>query len=199
MKAAATTIALAAVLWSGVAGAQTEPDPTTGFASPETPAAGAPGLGAPGQYVLTMGAFTGQHFLFHKQGDAWQLSLQPALDYFLTSRFSVGALVRYTHLSGGAGTGANDDGTNAFSLGARAGAHFAVNSQFSVWPMGGLIFDWRSVNHSSSTNTWLALWAPVLFHPAPHFFAGLGPTFQLGLTGDGANQFGIDSMLGGWF
>lgn len=195
-----TGLVLAAALSLGGANARAQDD-SGGFASPETTGttAGVPGLGGTGQWVLTMGAFTGQHFLFHKQGSAWQLQLQPALDYFLTSRFSVGGLIRYGHTSGGAGTGANSNGTNAFSIGARGGAHFPFNAQFSVWPMAGLVLDWLSVNHNSSTNTWLALWSPVLFHPAGHFFAGLGPSFQLGLSGSGANQFGIDSMLGGWF
>jgi hypothetical protein len=198
VKRAAIVFALVSL--AGAARAETDSSTESGgFANPETATAGAPGLGGTGQWVLTMGAFTGEHFLFHKQGSAWELQLQPALDYFLTPRFSVGGLVRYGHISGGAGTGANDDGTNLFSIGARGGAHFGITSQFSVWPMAGLIFDWRSVNHDSSTNTWLALWAPVLFHPAGHFFVGLGPSFQLGLTGDGANQLGIDSMLGGWF
>lgn len=168
-----------------------------GFASPEPTTTAAPGLGATGQWVLTMGSGTDEHFFFHKQGSAWQLQLQPALDYFLTPIVSVGGIIRYGHSSGGGGT--NASGTNSFGVGARAGAHFMLNGQFSVWPMAGLLLDWVSANHSSSTNTWLALWAPVLFHPAPHFFAGLGPTFRLGLTGDGANQFGIDTMLGGWF
>jgi hypothetical protein len=55
------------------------------------------------------------------------------------------------------------------------------------------------VNNTTSTNTWLTIYVPFLFHLAPHFFVGLGPSAQLHLSGGGGNEWGLDSMLGGWF
>jgi hypothetical protein len=193
-------VLLAFLMLGGVARGATEASTESdGFAPSAAAAETGPALGAPGQFVLTMGARTGEHALYNKQGSAWQLQLQPALDYFLTSRFSVGGIIGYRHATGGAGTGANADGFDVFTVGGRGGANFAINPLFSLWPMAGLFLDYLTVNHNSTTNTWLALMVPVLFHPAPHFFAALGPSYEVNLSGPASNQFGIHTMLGGWF
>jgi hypothetical protein len=48
-----------------------------------------------------------------------------------------------------------------------------------------------------------AAFAPLLFHPANHFFLGLGPSFALDLFGSGsapkATVFGLRSLVGGYF
>jgi hypothetical protein len=166
---------------------------TGGFApAAETAAA----FGAVGQIALSLGATADEHFFFHKSGGNWQLQLAPAADTFIAPHLSVGGAVSYRHDSGG---GMNATGTDAFGLAARVGYAFAINERFSVWPLGGLAVDHTSVNHGSSTNTWLTVYAPLLFHPAPHFFAGVGPSFRVNLSGPGGNEFGLDSLLGGWF
>jgi opacity protein-like surface antigen len=168
-----------------------------GFATPAT--AGPTGFGALGQYVISMGATTDEHLFIHgESGGAWQLQLSPALDYFIAPRVSVGGVVGYRHASGGGG-GTNSDGSNRFTLGARAGYDLDINDRFGFWPMAGLYFDRASANHNSVTNTWVGVYAPVLFHVAPHFFAGLGPSLQLNLSGPNGNEFGVDSLIGGWF
>jgi opacity protein-like surface antigen len=164
---------------------------TAGFAPVAEPAAG---FGGMGQLVLSMGPTTDEHLFFHKDGGGWQLQLAPAADYFLAAHISVGAIVRYGHTSGGG----NTPGSDTFGLTARAGYAFGINERFGVWPLGGLSVGHSSAGHTSSTSTSVILYAPFMFHPAPHFFVGLGPSFRLKLSGDG-NQFGIDSMLGGWF
>ena len=68
-----------------------------------------------------------------------------------------------------------------------------------MWPLGGLELSYASQNHTSSTHTALVVYVPVLFHPAPHFFVGAGPSFQFDLSGPMSNIYGIDSFLGGWF
>jgi hypothetical protein len=162
------------------------------------PAATGTGFGAPGQFVFSMGPTTDQHLFFHKEGGAWQLQLSPALDYFVTARLAVGGVLGYTHDSGGAGTGANANGTDTFRLGVRASTNLDINDRFSVWPLGGLFYSHTSQNHNSTNDTWIELYVPFLFHLAPHFFVGVGPSFQLYLHGPD-NQYGIDSVLGGWF
>jgi hypothetical protein len=170
-----------------------------GFAPAAATSAGT-GFGQTGQFVVSMGLTSGQHAFFHKQsGGGWQLGLSPSLDYFLMPRFSVGGLVAYTHASGGAGMTVNASGSNFFKLGGRAGYNLDLTERFSVWPLGGFFLDYTSVNHTSNTNTSLFLYAPFLWHIAPHFFGGLGPSFQLNVTGPATNQIGVDSMIGGWF
>jgi hypothetical protein len=176
--------------------ARAEPE-AAGFA-PAAPTGS--GFGAPGQIVLSMGATTDEHFFFHKQsGGGWQLQLSPALDYFLTARVAVGGVVGFRHTSGGAGTGANANGTDRILLGARGSTNLEINDRFGFWPLVGLYFDRTSADHVSTTNTWLGFYAPFLFHVAPHFFVGAGPSFQLNLSGPDGNQYGLDSVLGGWF
>ena len=101
-------VLLAFLMLEGMALAATEASTESdGFAPSAAAAETGPALGASGQFVLTMGARTGEHALYNKQGSAWQLQLQPALDYFVTARFSVGGILGYRHATGGAGTPAH--------------------------------------------------------------------------------------------
>jgi len=50
----------------------------------------------------------------------------------------------------------------------------------------------------STSHTYLGIFAPFLYVPAPHFFIGLGPTFNQGLSGGTGQDFGLDFMIGGW-
>ncbi len=193
----ATTLALAALLASPLARAAADSAETSGGFAPATEAAG--GFGAADQLALSLGATADEYFLFHKSGGAWQFQLAPAADYFVVPHVSVGGVVAYAHGSGGAGTGTNGLGSDKLRIAGRAGYALAINDHFGVWPLVGLALDYLSANHASQTDTWLTLYAPVLFHPAPHFFVGLGPNFQFHLTGHLATEYGVDSVLGGWF
>jgi hypothetical protein len=198
----AATIALAALLAAPLARAEsTEPAAETtsgGFAPAATDAASS--FGAVGQLALSIGATNGEHFFFHKSGGGgWQLEIAPAADYFFYPHVSVGGIFAYGHDSGGGGAGTSGLGSDSISIGARAGYALAFNDKFGVWPLAGIRLDYRSANHASSTDTFIPLYVPVLFHPAPHFFAGLGPNVQFHLSGQGNGAWGIDSMLGGWF
>jgi hypothetical protein len=194
--------ALALLSFGGTAAAvETEGENAGGgFAPAAAPRGATTGFGMPGQFVLSMGFTAGEHLFFHKQsGGGWQLGLQPALDYFIIPRLSVGGLVGYEHDSGGAGMATNGAGRDAVRVGGRVGFNFDFNDLFSVWPLGGLFVSYESANHTSTTNTWIGLFAPLLFHPGTHFFVGAGPSFLLDLSGPMTNQYGIDSFLGGWF
>jgi hypothetical protein len=200
---AALTLALSMVAGAAHAAVTTDGLPPAaetggGFAPAPASATDAAGsFGAVGQLVLSLGATADEPFFFHKSGGAWQLQLAPAADYFLAPRLSVGGVLTYGHASGGAGT--NSLGSDTFRLAARAGYVFAFNDRFGVWPLGGLAVGYASANHASDTNTWLTIYVPALFHPAPHFFVGLGPSAQVHLSGHAGTAWGIDSMLGGWF
>ncbi len=165
-----------------------KPAPT--FA-PMVQAAG--GFGAPTQWVLTMStAPGGGSFFLHKvSGGTWAVNLQPALDYFLTDRVSVGGVVGIGHVSG-------DEGTTTVSLGARAGFNLNLIDRLGLWPTGGLFIAHTSLPHDSNTATSLALYAPFLYHLAPHLFVGAGPSFQHGLSGGDYTLYGLDVTIGGW-
>ena len=93
-----------------------------------------------------------------------------------------------------------DASSTKLDLGARIGYDLTIQDRIGVWPMAGLFVSYVSddASHSSNTATSLTLFAPFLYHPAPHFFVGLGPSFQLGLSGGDYKQYGLDFTLGGW-
>jgi hypothetical protein len=151
------------------------------------------GFAAVGQWVLTMRT-TGDdgYFFFHKpsQGD-WEISIHPAIDYFITSSVSVGGVVGYQHSSAATGT------TN-LDLGARAGFNININDNLGLWPAAGVSGHVASANHDSNTSTALQIFAPFLYHLVPHLFVGAGPSFSWQLSGGDGKVYGIDFVLGGW-
>jgi hypothetical protein len=195
MKTIAATLAFAslalAVIPSGRAHAEGD---AAGFAPAAVTGSG---FGAQGQIALSMGSTGGEYAFFHKNGGAWQLGVAPAADYFLAPRFSLGGVVAYTHTSGGGGT--NDNGTTTFRIAARAGYAFDFTDRIGVWPMGGVGFDVNNANHDTSTNTFVVLNVPFLYHLTQHLFVGLGPFADVRLTGNDDTAWGLDTLLGGWF
>ena len=155
------------------------------------------GFGAMGQLVLSLGGTADEHFFFHKSGGAWELHVAPSGDYFIAPRFSVGGVLAFDHSNGGGGT--NSQGTDTLRLAPRVGYSFDFNDRFGVWPLGGLAFGLVSFNHNTSLDTWLTLYVPFPLHLAPHFFVARGRRAQLHLSGDGGNEWGLDSLMGGWF
>jgi hypothetical protein len=191
--AATLAVALAAPL----ARAQSTPPAETasaGFA-PTADAAGA--FGVVGQLALSLGATNGPYLTFQKHGD-WTLEVAPAADYFLFPHISVGGVVDYRHDSNVGAPNTSGQAEDTFSIGARAGYALALNDRFSVWPLLGLRLDYRSQSHTSSTNTFLPIYVPALFHPAPHLFVGLGPNVDVHLSGNRNFGWGIGTILGGW-
>jgi hypothetical protein len=53
---------------------------------------------------------------------------------------------------------------------------------------------------NSSTHLGLVLSAPFLYHPARHFFLGIGPLLSVDATGDNKQTtFGAGFTIGGYF
>jgi hypothetical protein len=57
-----------------------------------------------------------------------------------------------------------------------------------------------------STDVGLLATAPVLWHPVPHFFVGVGPAFNYNFFGDSSHSLrpwysslGLTSLIGGYF
>src|SRR4030095_7730122 len=109
---------------------------------------------------------------FHKDspGD-WAISLHPAIDYFITSSVSLGAVVGYLHSPAATGT-------TVLDLGARPGFNLNINDHVGVWPNAGLSVKYASADHGSDTTTRFGIFAPFLYHLVPHLFVGLGPSFS---------------------
>ena len=139
-------------------------------------------------------------------GSTTNLTLRPAIDYFVVNNVSVGGFVGldYTSTSGAHST--------TFAIGPRVGYNFAFSERFSFWPKLGFSYSSSSTSVDttvtpgapssfSATGNHLALniFAPVMFHPVQHFFLGFGPALDTDLTGD-AKQTAIAGRLtiGGW-
>src|SRR6478736_6383672 len=133
-----------------------------------------------------------------------QLTLRPAVDYFVVNNVSVGGFLGldYSTASGAHAT--------TFAIGPRAGYNIAFSERFSFWPK--LVFSFSSVSVSGDasgpvpssytvdgSHLALNLFAPLMFHPVQHFFLGFGPALDTDLTGD-AKQTAIAGRLtiGGW-
>ncbi|MEI9937927.1 MAG: hypothetical protein WDO69_11980 [Pseudomonadota bacterium] len=137
-------------------------------------------------------------------GSTTNLTLRPALDYFVVNNVSVGGFLGLDY--------ASTSGAHAtrFAIGPRVGYNFAFSERFSFWPKLG--FSYSSSSTSGTTETpvppettasgshlALNVFAPVVFHPVQHFFLGFGPALDTDLTGD-AKQTTIAGRLtiGGW-
>jgi hypothetical protein len=126
------------------------------------------------------------------------------VDYFVIDYLSVGGFLGLEYNSTPAGS------STAFSLGPRVGYNIPFSRRFSVWPKVGLSIGHTSQDiddelagavgeDESNTSLQLNLFLPVMFHPVEHFFLGLGPAFDLDLTGDDkATILAVRLTLGGW-
>lgn len=137
-------------------------------------------------------------------GDTTTITLQPAVDYFVVENLSLGGFIGLDYST-------NDGGsTTRFSVGPRVGYNIRLSDLVSIWPKLGFSFATTStdidtpsedVTITTSENSGIALnlFAPIMFHPAPHFFAGFGPFLDTDLSGDDkVTVFGLKLTLGGW-
>ena len=177
-----------------MASAQEATRPEGGGAAP--PVAGA-GFGSSGQKVISVGAASDEHLFFHKtSGAGWQVHVAPGLDYFIVSHVSIGGVFAYTHTSG---NGTSTPTSNAIRFGARGGYSFDFNDRFGVWPLAGFSISWAATDKDSTTDTFFDGLVPFLYHPAQHFFVAAGPSLRIDLSGPTPNQYGFDSLIGGYF
>lgn len=143
------------------------------------------------------------------KGSTTTFQFAPAVDYFVIRNLSLGGSVLFNYSSAGSGH------STSFGIGPRAGYNFPLSDLVSVWPKAGLsiantsqtidvvnpVGNGTTTTSTSTSNTALALnlFVPLMFHPAPHFFAGFGPFLDTDLSGDAkATTFGGKLTLGGW-
>ena len=200
--------ALALSLFAGNALAQQPPPFAPPVLQPEQPPAASPSrsgtgaivageFGSPGQWVVSADL---QLSIIHaSSGGATSVLIQPALDYFLAPNFSVGGLISFAH------GGAASIGDNTIGFQVRAGYNLKINDTFSFWPRLGLGY-FRGTStfmgmDQSAYDIPLQIFAPVLWHVAPHLFIGLGPTLTTDLAATDSKQtfVGVQSTIGGYF
>jgi opacity protein-like surface antigen len=149
------------------------------------------GFGAVGQLVFDgTAAFS---IVKVKDGNTTFL-LRPAVDYFIIPNVTVGGVVAFSTQSG-------HFARTLIALGVRAGVNFNINDKLSIWPTGGFSYAHADISDGGgSSSSWaFNLYAPFLFHAAPHFFLGAGPFLDVGLSDNDTTAFGIQSVIGGWF
>ena len=167
-----------------------------GRASAQDPAAAAPmpagslgqGFGEQGQVVISGEMFTA----FQKTNNqGWAFNLQPAADFFLIPNVTVG---------GALGFGIGSDEQRAFRVAARAGFNFNVTEHVSVWGKAGITYGWRSEMGASASESFFNLFAPINYHIVPRVFIGVGPFYNLKMSGEfAATNYGLTSVVGAWW
>jgi hypothetical protein len=136
-------------------------------------------------------------------GSTTELTLRPAVDYFVANNISVGGFVGldYTSTSGAHST--------TFAIGPRVGYNLAFSERFSFWPKLGFSYSTSSTTGDptptgetrdvSGGHLALNIFAPVMFHPVQHFFLGFGPALDTDITGDGkVTKIAGRLTIGGW-
>jgi hypothetical protein len=168
--------------------------PSGGTAS-AFPGAAASSFGVAGEWVVSVQSYNAgsatPSFFFAKQASGGStLLIQPGLDYFIGNGISVGGVVGFGFTSG-------SPNTTTVTLGARAGFNQGLTEHVSFWPTVGI--DGSYIHNATSNSTAaLEVFAPFLYHVAPHFFLGAGPFLSYLVKGGPDTQYGLDFVIGGW-
>lgn len=129
--------------------------------------------------------------------DNFTIVLAPGADYFVKENLSVGAGIAFGQIF--------QSGEDATSLGGnvRLGYNLAYDEKISIWPKisAGIVYNKTTTFVFGPDGTFFQLggFAPVLYHPASHFFVGLGPNVDILLGDSSGISFGVRSIVGGYF
>lgn len=203
--------------WGGTTPEVRERGDASDGAKPEKTAEQA--FGEPGQLVLTTStnAWIGHHSYANSKGSSTELVIAPSVDYFVGNGTSMGAEIDIGYSSGSGfdawGTPTESSSTS-FGGALRAGYDVRLSSKASIWLLVGAgygsvasdISSEKGSNQHTWTRGWIDASAPVLLHPASHFFVGVGPflfhefdsrdQYDLEIN---ATRLGVSLILGGWF
>lgn len=140
-------------------------------------------------------------------GSTMTVSLHPAADYFVMQSISLGGFIGFDYAKTG------DNHSSRVGIGPRIGYDLSLSDLVSVWPKVGFSYSSTSTTislptgqpgvtagaTSSSSASSLNLFVPLMFHPAPHFFAGFGPFLDTDLGGDlKTTVYGVKLTVGGY-
>jgi hypothetical protein len=148
-------------------------------------------------------------------GSVFGFTLAPAADFFVLDHFSLGmeVLVGYSSFSPPSGLVPNPQSSNTIMYGIAPRIGFDIpfgSSPFSIWPK--VFFEhagWSNGGAGAGYGNiqFLGAYAPILYHPTPHFYLGLGPNIlaELGASSDGSSAtskitaYGAFASIGGAF
>jgi hypothetical protein len=165
---------------------------------------GAANFGQVNQLVISQDMAFNISFDFNGDGEAdvLRLRLAPAADFFIQENLSIGALA-YLDQSF---VGDNREDITNLGLGVRGGYNIPVSESASLWPKVGVSLERNDIptdQNAGATGGDLAvvveLNAPLLVHPANHFFVGLGPSLALKVGGAEGLNLALNSVVGGYF
>ncbi len=148
------------------------------------------------------------------------VTVSPGIDYFIVDQFSIGLAVggTYSNESGLDGTTPVTFTTTGLSVAVpRIGVEARIARWLSFYPRADVYFGFAtdneqertSANQDKQTYLGVGLYAPLLVHVAPHFFAGVGPSVshdvmhQYQAPNGASNQvrgttFGASAVVGAW-
>jgi hypothetical protein len=141
------------------------------------------------------------------------ITIGPALDYFVADSISIGGKIQYSNISSDGGD------LSLIGIGPRVGYNLGLTDNISLWPKLSFIYAMATADittaagddEAKTTKMTIGVDVPFLFHPAEHFFIGIGPYFEMDLSasqkvGDGDSTdgpkdtaFGVRTVVGGWF
>jgi hypothetical protein len=133
------------------------------------------------------------------QADQFNVAISPSADFFIQQNLSIGGFVTLAH-----SFREGDDPTD-IGVGVRAGYNQMLAENASVWPrIGFSILNAENPqgplgSTAGETSFIISLDAPVLFHPANHFFVGFGPAVSFKLGGVDGVGLSLNSLVGGYF
>jgi hypothetical protein len=168
----------------------------------------AAGFGADGQLAIsTDAAFSFDRTTQDGAPSSTTITFLPAMDYFIIENLSVGGMIGLDYNKTG------NSRQTSFVLGPRVGYNFEFSRKLSVWPKLGFLYSHSKFKTTIDSEDGeqeisrtrkqdgiaLDIFVPVMLHPAPHFFAGLGPYLRTDLNGDNrVTSWGIKLTIGGW-
>ena len=144
--------------------------------------------------------------IVHSSNEATSVTFGPAADYFIIDHLSIGGFIGFTFLN------VHDSDTIKFGIGPRVGYYLPFTDMLGIWPKIGFSYahtnmsvtvtDVMGVEHETSASNdaiALNLFAPIMMHPATHFFVGFGPFLDVDLSGDNrVTSYGLKLTIGGW-
>ncbi|MGD0525842.1 MAG: hypothetical protein ABSE49_11895 [Polyangiaceae bacterium] len=141
------------------------------------------------------------------------ISLAPAADYFVIDNLSLGLelLFGYGSYSPPSTPGVTTKSTNVteYGIAPRVGYNIPIGDTLSLWPK--VFFEHAGFSLGGGGAGYgniqlLGAYVPILYHPVPHFYVGLGPNIltELGASPSASaasklTTYGIFASVGGWF
>lgn len=186
-------------------------------------------FGRQGQWVLS-GSFSlgisSQQYT-NSEASRFNVWVSPGVDYFVIDNFSIGGdfevsfsdYVGYDQLGSTVQTK-----TTGGHVGARVGYNVPLGQRFSIYPRAGFGVGFEDTSNAmlrpgnygtyvqmrpNSSEKMIHLWAfaPILFHPVPHFFVGVGPSLSHEVLRENTTttqdvrgtRVSAGFVMGGWF